>query len=83
MDAEVVSKYCNGCACKIVGHECQQNYHGSSRGMEVEGALKMFSRSEATRDELHENYLGAAGCKGFDQVVSSNPYGEDFKINKL
>lgn len=83
LDVEVFSKYCHGCACKIVNHKCEKNYQGSIGGMEVEGAVKMFARSEAKRNVRCKNYLGDGDSKGFDQVVQSKPYGDEFEIKKL
>lgn len=51
--------------------------------MEVEGAMKLFARSEATRKVRYKYYLGDGDSKGFQSVVESQPYGTNFKIEKL
>lgn len=51
--------------------------------MEVAGAKAVFARSESTRKVRYKNYLGDGDSKGFQSVVDSEPYGKDFKIEKL
>lgn len=51
--------------------------------MRVEGAKNVFVRSEATRNVRYKYYLGDGDSKGFQSVVSSEPYGKDFVIEKL
>lgn len=50
---------------------------------QVEGALNMFARSQASRGVRYEYYLSDGDCKGFDQVVASKPYGEEIQIKKI
>lgn len=51
--------------------------------MEVEGAKRVFSRSEPTRQVRYKYYLGDGDLKGFQTVASSKPYGDGFQIEKL
>lgn len=50
--------------------------------VEVEGAKRVFSRSEPTRKVRYKYYLGDGDSKGFQSVTSSKPYGDGFKIEK-
>ncbi|KAG8332497.1 hypothetical protein J6590_108235 [Homalodisca vitripennis] len=51
--------------------------------MEVESAKNVLARSVATRNVRYKNYLGDGVSKGSQSVVNSQPYGKDFKIEKL
>jgi hypothetical protein len=86
VDLECMTKHCQ---CrkergrKVHTATCAANYVGTSGGMEVEGAVRMFSRSETTRGVRYVDYLGDGDSKGFKKVVESKPYGEDITIEKL
>lgn len=85
IDVEIMSKFCQ---CKKrfeQEHEasCIANYSGSSGGMEVEGAAKMFARSEEKYGVRYKYYLGDGDCKGFETVRAQQPYGPGFEIEKL
>lgn len=85
LDVEVLTKYCHTCKTskgKAKNHFCDKNFEGSSGTMEVEGALKVFARSERTRNVKYKYYMGDGDSKGFQSVVNSKPYG-DFTIEKL
>lgn len=86
LDVETLTKYCHTCKTskgKDRAHECDKNFEGSSGAMEVAGAMKVFARSEATRNVRYKYYMGDGDSKGFQSVVSSEPYGKDFRIEKL
>lgn len=86
LDVEILTKYCHFCSTsknKRKPHFCQKNFAGSSGAMEVEGAKRVFSRSEATRNVKYKYYLGDGDSKGFASVVESKPYGPNFTIEKL
>lgn len=84
MDVECLSKYCSVCTQfgNLRHHNCQKNYDGSSGGMEVQGVLNIFVRSEATRSVRYVNYLGDGDTKAYDRVTEQKVYG-DVTISKL
>jgi hypothetical protein len=51
--------------------------------MEVEGAVRIFNRSELTRGVRYVDYLGDGDSKGFKKVVDSKPSGDSFENEKL
>lgn len=82
---EILTKYCYTCKKSkgnIDTHFCNKNFAGSSGAMEVEGAKRVFSRSEPTRKVRYKYYLGDGDSKGFQSVTSSKPYGDGFQIEK-
>lgn len=85
VDVEVMSKFCQ-CKERLENqhdNSCIANYSGTSGGMEVEGVTKMFARSQENYGIRYKNYLGDGDCKGFETVCAQQPYGPDFKIEKL
>lgn len=64
-------------------NSCIANDSGTSGGMEVEGVTKMFARSQENYGIRYTNHLGDVDCKGFETVCDQQPYGPDFKIEKL
>ncbi|KAJ4444118.1 hypothetical protein ANN_05907 [Periplaneta americana] len=83
LDSELLSKYCHTCK-KSGAHEgCVKNFDGSSGGMEAEGAVRIFQRSNQTRGVKYKQYLGDGDSKGFVKVVESKPYGDDCTVEKL
>lgn len=85
LDVEVLSKYCPNCRTNAPGHKevCQSNYQGASGGMEVSGALAIFSRSEQVYGVRYVKYLGDGDSKAFLAVKAQKPYGDDVEILKL
>lgn len=84
VDIEVMSRHCL-CESKLTENhndDCKANYYGSSGGMEVFGAKKIFERS-VEKQTRYEYYLGDGDSKAFLEVANSKPYGEDFEIKKL
>lgn len=63
--------------------ECYANYEGSSGGMEVQGMINIFKRSEELHNAKYLHYIGDGDSKTFTNVVDSKPYGDDFVIQKL
>lgn len=82
LDVAAYSKYCAGCT-KGENHACVKNFDGYSGGMEVEGAVEIFSRSELTRGLRYVEYLGDGDSKGFQAVCEAKPYGSEVKIKKI
>lgn len=90
LDVDVLTKYCQGCRQagksteKQTKHEmnCQRNYDGTSGGMEVASAVKMFQRSQHDRAVRYMSFLGDGDSRSYKAVVESKPYG-DLSITKL
>ncbi|GFX70536.1 uncharacterized protein TNCV_875101 [Trichonephila clavipes] len=83
IDAEILSRKCS---CHFNGNlhsdECSANYFGNSGGMEVEGALRIFNRSEVLHNLRYTQYLGDGDSKAYKAVLESKPY-KDVNIEKL
>ncbi|GFX34548.1 uncharacterized protein TNCV_3657861 [Trichonephila clavipes] len=83
VDAEILSR---NCSCHFNGNlhsdECSANYFGNSGGMEVEGALRIFNRSEVLHNLRYTQYLGDGDSKAYKAVLESKPY-KDVNIEKL
>lgn len=98
IDHEVLSKFCHNCAQteKALGKEspefaywykghlpyCQKNYVGSSGGMEVEMALKLWRRSESLGFRYVE-VVGDGDAKTFHELQASNVYGDKNPLKKI
>ena len=95
LDVEVLSNICKGCqhwekADKTsdkylrwkADHKCSSNHVGSAGAMESVGALRIFTRSETTRNLRYTKYLGDGDSSSFKTVSESKPY-EDVDIEKL
>ncbi|GFW33169.1 uncharacterized protein TNCV_4699851 [Trichonephila clavipes] len=71
-DAEILSRKCS---CHFSGNlhsdECSANYFGNSGGMEVEGALRIFNRSELLHNLRYTQYLGDGDSKACKAVLES------------
>lgn len=85
LDVKVISKHCR---CKqrlqnIHLANCVANYEGSSGGMEVAGVLDMFRSSVSQYNIRYKHYLGDGDSSAFPNVLSSQPYGPEFLIEKL
>ncbi|CAB3982713.1 Hypothetical predicted protein [Paramuricea clavata] len=94
VDVEILSNICKGCqhwekadknSDKYLqwkaDHKCSSNHVGSAGAMESVGALRIFTRSETTRDLRYTKYLGDGDSSSFKTVSESKPY-EDID-NKL
>lgn len=84
IDLEVLSKHCL-CpkkATKVHKADCRANYIGTSGGMEVQGARRIFGRSVQKYNARYLKYLGDGDSKGFQTVSKEKFYG-DAKITKL
>ena len=62
--------------------ECSVNYEGSSGGMEVQGVVEMFGRSENLHDAKYAYYIGDGDSKTFTNLLDAQPY-KDFIVQKL
>lgn len=62
---------------------CQANYHGTSGGMEIDGAIKLFERSMPKYNVMYTEYLGDGDSKAYQAVCEARPYGQDVSIEKL
>lgn len=85
IDCRVLSKYCR-CKKRLKNEHdvtCVANYSGSSGGMEVEGVVDIFKKSEETYGIRYKYYLGDGDSASFPRVVAAKPYGQDFVIEKL
>ncbi|GFO44193.1 hypothetical protein PoB_007069800 [Plakobranchus ocellatus] len=61
--------------------KCTKNYEGSSGGMEVAGALKMWGRS-LDYGVRYTTFVGDGDTKTFSALVEKSPYGTDHTISK-
>ena len=95
VDVEILSNICKGCSYWEqkdktsqeynewkVNHCCKINHKGSAAAMEPVGAVRIFQRSEMTRNLRYTKYLGDGDSSSFKKVVECRPYG-DKKIEKL
>lgn len=92
VDVQILTKYCHKCEklkdekVKLNIHkcsgECSTNYQGVSGGMESEGVLSIFHRSQEKYNVQYTRYLGDGDTKAYKKVVESKPYGE-VNIEKL
>jgi hypothetical protein len=95
LDVEVLSNICKGCqhwekadknSDKYLQWQADRkfssNHVGSAGAMESVGALRIFTRSEATRDLRYTKYLGDGDSSSFKTVSENKPY-EDVDIEKL
>ena len=95
VDVEILSNTCEGCSYWEqrdktsqeynewkVNHCCKINHKGSAAAMEPVGAVRIFQRSEMTRNLRYTKYLGDGDSSSFKKVVECQPYGDE-KIEKL
>lgn len=83
IDTEVLSSFCKGCeSSSDKDHDCLKNHEGSSGKMEVNGMIKIFSRSEETRGLKYTSYIGDGDTKTYLGICDSKPYGP-VKIEKI
>jgi len=84
LDVEPMSRYCKACNLKEnlrktdpaqydlwkVNHVCSYNYTGSANGMEVEGAKRIFQRSEEKRKLRYSTLYGDGDSKAHAAVIN-------------
>lgn len=85
IDIKILSKYCR---CKdrmsnIHTTDCIANYSGVSGGMEVSGVVAIFQESVSKYNVRYKYYLGDGDSASYPAVISSQPYGPDFLVEKL
>ena len=97
IDVEVMSKYCKACDSwkgekkgaeyrswkNLHAPYCTKNHTGSSGKMEVDGMVRIFSRSKAEREVMYAKYIGDGDCKTFTAISDSDPYGPLVKVEKI
>lgn len=85
LDVSVLSKFCKCVRRHDQIHEntCQANYQGTSGGMELEGALNVFRRSEHLNGARYLRFLGDGDSKAFAAVNNEKVYGDGVEIEKL
>lgn len=86
LDVEVLSKYCQGCTKpndRERHEDCVKNYESSSEGMETDGILKIFERSEQERGVRYSKFLGDGDSSSYPTVRQAKPYGDDIVVEKL
>lgn len=86
LDVEVLSKYCQGCT-KTKNRQgvhvgCVKNYEGSRGGMETDGILKVFERSERERGVHYTKFLDDGDSSSYPTIRDAK-YGEEVVIQKL
>lgn len=84
IDFECLTKYCFYCKNQDdKPHRCDKNFEGYSGGMEAEGVLNIYRRSEETRKVRYLKYLGDGDSKGFLKVSEAKVYGPEATVEKL
>ena len=61
---------------------CQQNYEGSSGGMEKQMALNIWKRSEATLAMRYTTMISDGDSSSYNALEEEKPYGAEHKIYK-
>lgn len=85
IDIEIVTKYCR-CKTRLDNEhtaECIANYSGTSGGMEVSGVVEMFRRSLPRYNIRYKYCLGDGDSQSYPAVVSAQPNGPEFTVEKL
>lgn len=82
IETEVMSSYCKMCESSEAHDSCNRNHFGSAGKMEVDGMIRIFSRSEKTRGIKFVKYIGDGDTKTFHSVCDAKPYG-DIAIEKV
>lgn len=67
---------------KLDNHECRANTKSSAPAMECEAALKIWRRSEETRQLQYTVYIGDGDTKSYKAVHDAYPYGPEVEIAK-
>lgn len=98
LDVFISSKTCKACEMKKATvdkasfdiwydsehkDECTANYEGSSGGMEVQGMLEIFKRSQQLHGAFYKYYIGDGDSKTYATLQAAKIYGETFIIEKL
>jgi hypothetical protein len=85
LDAGIYSKFCRcpGRSNNEHSDDCSANYLGTSGGMEVQGAVDIFTRSVPQYNVRFTHYLGDGDSRGFTAVSESQPYGPGVTIEKV
>ena len=63
--------------------DCECNYSGSSPGMEAHGAVILWERSVAKRKLRYTTMVSDGDSKAYSSITSSNPYGDEYHVEKL
>ena len=84
-DIHAMSKFCQCPKRSIKEHFDLRtaNYLGTSGGMEVAGAVKIFGRSTSLYNVRYTEYLGDNDTNTYKSVSETKPYSPDVIINKL
>ncbi len=98
VDFEVLSKYCQECviSARDLGsnsaehkiwfdnhkEDCEQNYQGSSGGMEVHAAVVMWTRSIEKCKFRYTTMLSDGDSKAFQHLKSIEVYGPSIAVSK-
>ncbi|GFS73137.1 uncharacterized protein NPIL_693731, partial [Nephila pilipes] len=78
LDFKCLSKCCFKCKNRNnKDHMCEKNFEGFSGGMESDGILKIFQRSERLNNVRYVNYLGDGDSKAFNTISKAKVYGDD------
>lgn len=97
IDTEVLSSFCKSCDAwklkkgtheydswkKTHENDCLNNHDGSAGKMELSGMVRIFQRSEATRNAKYIGYIGDGDAKTFQAISEASPYGSDTKVEKI
>ena len=97
IDTEVLSTFCKSCDSwklkkgtneynewkKSHEKECLMNHQGSSGKMELSGMVRIFKRSESSRNLKYTGYIGDGDAKTFSAISEAKPYGPGVAISKI
>ena len=98
IDTATLSSHCDACAkakqsmseedfnqwrdVHTRAKKCEQNYVGPAGGMEAEGALQAFRRSEELHGLQYVELLGDGDSKAFASVSKDEVYGPNTDIKQ-
>ena len=97
LDIEVLSKHCQECSRRSgmdpsspafldwwETHQdmCAVNYHGSSGGMEVEGAKRIWQRSVQRHNLRYTAMIADGDSSTYSTLSAAMPYGREYSIIK-
>lgn len=86
IDYEVLSNFCLVCSSKkdnLQNHDCMKTFHGSSKAMEAEAALRIFERSEEKLGFRYTNVVCDGDSSAFNKVRDSKIYGDGIELKKV
>ena len=63
-------------------HNCSVTSTGSSGGMDIQGAVDLWTRSEEKYNLRYVTFIGDGDCKGYQAVANSSPYGAECEVEK-